>query len=447
MAFKRLLAKQKSRRRFGKELRDCCWELIKKELENPPVDEDGEEILNNQEEEDTGYFFNFTEISRIFRESRRYKKDWFDLNYALVCHHFGLFEGRLPEPKDNYPKVKASEYEIIQDCNKAFKEALRTGEKEYLAISSYPENRTFLTTLLLDEACKMEFQEWIDLQMQKADGEAGCFFARLDLLNTLLKSLFRQGSGLMPAFIADALTYKKSGYNPEFTARMLRLLKEEFPRTIYEVNILLKDFQRITYKEFNQKQETDIIKLLGMQAPIIGISGQHQRDKVKTALQFRLPGFPYVLVTTDILKEGEDLHSYCDSVYHYGIAWNPSDMEQRTGRIDRVDSQTYHQITEAMRKEPDSQEIPFDAKLQVYYPYLADTIEISQMRKLFEKMNRFIEIFYHNLTCLKDKDGSFEIDEAVKEDEIPQQVQGELVSKYDVEQFDECALLPECLNG
>ena len=38
------------------------------------------------------------------------------------------------------------------------------------------------------------------------------------------------------------------------------------------------------------------------------------------------------------LKEGEDLHTFCKNIYHYGIAWSPIDMEQRTGRIDRIGS-------------------------------------------------------------------------------------------------------------
>jgi len=40
--------------------------------------------------------------------------------------------------------------------------------------------------------------------------------------------------------------------------------------------------------------------------------------------QFRLPGYPFVLLTTDILQEGEDLHTFCAAIYHYGISWTPS---------------------------------------------------------------------------------------------------------------------------
>lgn len=64
--------------------------------------------------------------------------------------------------------------------------------------------------------------------------------------------------------------------------------------------------------------------------------GMKGGDINKTALsQFKTPGHPAVIVCTDILKEGEDLHLFCDDVMHYGIAWTSGDLEQRVGRVDR----------------------------------------------------------------------------------------------------------------
>jgi hypothetical protein len=36
------------------------------------------------------------------------------------------------------------------------------------------------------------------------------------------------------------------------------------------------------------------------------------------------------------MGEGVDLHRCCRHVIHHDLAWNPSDIEQRTGRIDRL---------------------------------------------------------------------------------------------------------------
>ena len=53
---------------------------------------------------------------------------------------------------------------------------------------------------------------------------------------------------------------------------------------------------------------------------------------------------------TYLLQEGEDLHTFCSAVHHYGIAWTPSSMEQRVGRIDRVRSQSDRRAVGAGRR-------------------------------------------------------------------------------------------------
>ena len=87
-------------------------------------------------------------------------------------------------------------------------------------------------------------------------------------------------------------------------------------------------------------------------AEIFGRSLQHQNPvgrmsgtvAGRTVQQFRMPGFPLFLISTDVLQEGEDLHTFCRKVIHYGITWTPSAMEQRTGRVDRIDSLLQRQL-------------------------------------------------------------------------------------------------------
>ena len=38
------------------------------------------------------------------------------------------------------------------------------------------------------------------------------------------------------------------------------------------------------------------------------------------------------------MEEGVDLHLNCRHVIHHDLDWNPSSLEQRTGRIDRLGS-------------------------------------------------------------------------------------------------------------
>lgn len=139
---------------------------------------------------------------------------------------------------------------------------------------------------------------------------------------------------------------------------------------------------------------TEIGKLLREQQPIGGMSGTINRTLVR---QFRMPGYPLILITTDLLQEGEDLHLFCSRVYHYGISWMPSSMEQRIGRIDRVRSKTERGL---MRPEviPEG-----DHLLQVFYPYLRETIEVCQVERVFERLNRFMRLMHERFGASDDE--------------------------------------------
>lgn len=128
---------------------------------------------------------------------------------------------------------------------------------------------------------------------------------------------------------------------------------------------------------------------LGSQMPIGGMWGGVNKSLVG---QFRMPGYPLVLVTTDVLQEGEDLHAFCSRVVHYGITWTPSAMEQRTGRVDRIASLTHRRLTVLGEKRAHPDEM-----LQVYYPYLEDTVEVLQVDRVLDRMNRFLRLMHEGL--------------------------------------------------
>ncbi|MEW6688723.1 MAG: DEAD/DEAH box helicase family protein [Pseudomonadota bacterium] len=130
-------------------------------------------------------------------------------------------------------------------------------------------------------------------------------------------------------------------------------------------------------------------RLLREQQPTGGMAGQINQTLVR---QFRLPGYPLVLVTTELLQEGEDLHTFCSSIHHYGISWTPSAMEQRIGRIDRVRSHTDRRLGR-LQASPSGEQ-----KLQVYFPYLRDTVEVLQVRRVLDRMDVFLRLMHEGLT-------------------------------------------------
>ncbi|GEM_PF-2226886 len=114
---------------------------------------------------------------------------------------------------------------------------------------------------------------------------------------------------------------------------------------------------------------------LNNQSPVIGMTGQNVSE---TAIkQFKMPGYPQIIVCTDVLKEGEDLHLFCDKVIHYGLAWTSGDMEQRVGRVDRY----FSQIERRLNESPDKT-VP---KLMIHYPHIAASLEREQVYRVMRR--------------------------------------------------------------
>jgi hypothetical protein len=67
---------------------------------------------------------------------------------------------------------------------------------------------------------------------------------------------------------------------------------------------------------------------------VYGDTKPEVRQKLMRA--FNSPLFPEVLISSAVLGEGVDLHRFCRHVIHHDLCWNPSTLEQRTGRLDRI---------------------------------------------------------------------------------------------------------------
>ncbi|MBI5764269.1 MAG: DEAD/DEAH box helicase family protein [Planctomycetes bacterium] len=148
--------------------------------------------------------------------------------------------------------------------------------------------------------------------------------------------------------------------------------------------LIAVNFHKVQSKSLNEVAEI-FGRALQHQVPIAGMNGQVNRRIVG---QFRMPGFPLVLVTTDVLQEGEDLHTFCRKVIHYGITWTPSALEQRTGRVDRIGSLLHRQM-EGLDSLPVSEDF-----IQVHYPHLQDTVEVLQIRRVLQRLNTFLRLIH-----------------------------------------------------
>jgi len=75
-------------------------------------------------------------------------------------------------------------------------------------------------------------------------------------------------------------------------------------------------------------------KLLPNVRLVNGTTKQETRQKLM--LTFNTPFYPDTLVASSVMAEGVDLHLNCRYIIHHDLCWNPSTLEQRTGRVDRI---------------------------------------------------------------------------------------------------------------
>ena len=134
------------------------------------------------------------------------------------------------------------------------------------------------------------------------------------------------------------------------------------------------------FVERDSRQQIEILD-----GPIkTGDFARHTRDgesRERLREAFNTPLYPMILIANEVMQEGLDLHKHCRRIVHHDLVWNPGQIEQRIGRIDRLGS-----LTNRLRKSHP------DVTLDVLYPIIRGTIDVRMYRtvKTREKWLEFL---------------------------------------------------------
>lgn len=101
--------------------------------------------------------------------------------------------------------------------------------------------------------------------------------------------------------------------------------------------------------------------------------GTERDDRERLIALFNTPLSPEILVASSVMGEGIDLHQECRFVIHHDLDWNPSVIEQRTGRLDRIGA-----LAERVK-----------LNIEIFEPYLAGTHDEKMFRVVKDRAQWF----------------------------------------------------------
>ncbi|WP_295390643.1 DEAD/DEAH box helicase family protein [uncultured Thiodictyon sp.] len=265
---------------------------------------------------------------------------------------------------------------------------------ELLAIPTLPA--ALVAQDLGEELLPTWGQTWSRLiETNAADANVELALRRLDLHREILFSLLRLDHPFVDLYVAhcraiaighglvDSLIELLAAGDPERfgTRRILGQLAlglEQVLKTNFAD--LLSPSRGVERDQWRREIAARLLPF----APVAWASGGNASSRSAIARRFRMPGYPFVLVSTSVLQEGEDLHVFCADVTHYGISGSPVGIEQKNGRVDRVGAL-------ARRRLEAADQLREEDKIQVRFPHLPESLEWFQIRELCARLNQYQE--------------------------------------------------------
>lgn len=312
-------------------------------------------------------------------------------------------------------------------------------------IEQYLNTSTFFNSLYDRKLGEELFPLWIgikDAHGEKLDHQ----LRKLNIHRELIYSLIRIDHIYIDLYFSALLT-KKTNYKGIINYFLKSLILQKEKAEAFSSYAILKKLAdnldlliKVNFNEIYHKNKTELRRYIVSQiaplSPTIGATGETSSNRSAQARKFRMPGYPMALVSTDVFQEGEDLHTFCDRVTHYGLSGSPIAIEQKIGRVDRIASLSHRNLLSSNDNNYK------DNYIQVTFPFIKESIEFYQVRNLSANMNEFLTSLHD------DKQYSDEVcieNEVFKGGGIQQQIRDKLESPYNAnpQQEDKNNLLSE----
>lgn len=147
--------------------------------------------------------------------------------------------------------------------------------------------------------------------------------------------------------------------------------------------------------------------------PSVRLANGAVRDDLRRRLLlgFNTPFLPEILVASSVMAEGVDLHLNCRHMIHHDLDWNPSVIEQRIGRIDRIGAKA-EQV---------------DRSIEVCLPYVDGTQDEKMYRVVMDRERWFQVVMGENY-----RNDELSTEDAAQRVPLPESVARELTMRLEV---------------
>lgn len=275
--------------------------------------------------------------------------------------------------------VQASQPPEAREISRMHDKVLAAWEQQNLWIDEAPGDAATafdqaLWTLLEDEASRLAPD---DGELEPATPAA--FYGVVAELQAGLRKVALR-SDLLKRYLRDAAT---NGRNDAVYdgLRSTALAENAWSRIVRFLHALARANGTINPRDRTNTQRRSLWRGVNLK------KGEDEEDRVVATLTgsvdpatrvtvcaaFNSPLAPDILVCTAIGSEGIDLHRECAEVIHHDLPWNPARLEQRIGRVDRVNS-----LAEISR-----------GQVRIGIPFLANDYEQFQYQKVLSRAQLF----------------------------------------------------------
>jgi len=302
-----------------------------------------------------------------------------------------------------------------------FSEIIRQGLEEEL----YPYQRAVYQALVVADGGSQSLNRLLDKLHVHTLLVSLCLrtgHGAVDLYLSFMRSSFSELSKeSRESWMQDLVnTLAQQRYTPQFSTYY------ELHNIAQQLDLIVKTCIPEAYRTNKDSRRVYLSKQLNPISPVIGASGETSGNRSAQARKFRMPGYPLVLISTDVFQEGEDLHTFCDSVVHYGLSNSPVSIEQKTGRVDRVAAISHRNLTSPQRKANRGNDM-----IQVSFPHVKQSIELLQVRQVCNDINEFL-LSLHKVSAHKVSAGDkMHVNDAIcDKSAVPKQIMDFLETPY-----------------